>query len=205
MDCGCLWVKNSSFLVDSQSTKSDIMRNRSPASSTSTNVAPVIDYKDWQIALSRRFKVLKLWTVIRKHGYSGLMYHIRSDVNMAKRFEAMVAKDERFETVEPRKCALVCFRLKPKRESDGSELNRRLVDALNASGRAFFDTSNVGWCLCHTLLHRNHAHSRPSYRRFMEAHSGKGRSAVVIARAREYKRLIFSHWLIQLTNVTIYI
>ncbi|KAH9669381.1 hypothetical protein KPL70_021764 [Citrus sinensis] len=124
MDCGCLWVKHSSFLVDSQSTKSDIMRNRSPASSTSTNVAPVIDYKDWQIALSRRFKALKLWTVIRKHGYSGLMYHIRSDVNMAKRFEAMVAKDERFETVEPRKCALVCFRLKPKRESDGSELNR---------------------------------------------------------------------------------
>ncbi|KDO37784.1 hypothetical protein CISIN_1g041549mg, partial [Citrus sinensis] len=124
MDCGCLWVKHSSFLVDSQSTKSDIMRNRSPASSTSTNVAPVIDYKDWQIALSRRFKALKLWTVIRKHGYSGLMYHIRSDVNMAKRFEAMVAKDERFETVEPRKCALVCFRLKPKRESDGSELNQ---------------------------------------------------------------------------------
>ena len=80
MDCGCLWVKHPSFLVDSLSTKSDIMRNRSPASSTSTNVAPVIDYKDWQIALSRRFKVLKLWTVIRKHGYSGLMYHIRSDL-----------------------------------------------------------------------------------------------------------------------------
>ncbi|KAH9718719.1 Tyrosine decarboxylase 1 [Citrus sinensis] len=144
MDCGCLWVKHPRFLVDSLSTKSDIMRNRSPASNTSTNAAPVIDYKDWQIALSRRFKALKLWTVVRKHGYSGLMYHIRSDVSMAKRFEAMVAKDERFEIVVPRKFALVCFRLKPKRESEGSELNRKLVDALNGSGRAFLTQAMLG-------------------------------------------------------------
>ncbi|GAY31882.1 hypothetical protein CUMW_272630, partial [Citrus unshiu] len=148
MDCGCLWVKHSSFLVDSQSTKSDIMRNRSPASSTSTNVAPVIDYKDWQIALSRRFKALKLWTVIRKHGYSGLMYYIRSDVNMAKRFEAMVAKDERFETVEPRKCALVCFRLKPKRESDGSELNLEELSLTQATlGGVYVIRCSIGTTL----------------------------------------------------------
>ncbi|TXG66231.1 hypothetical protein EZV62_007506 [Acer yangbiense] len=83
----------------------------------------VIDYKDWQIALSRRFKALKLWIVIRKHGLTNLMYHIRSDVSMAKRFEAM---------------------MKPEIESKGTELNRELLNAVNSSGRAFMTHGVVG-------------------------------------------------------------
>jgi aromatic-L-amino-acid decarboxylase len=74
MDCCCLWLKQPKFLVDSLSTDSEILRNNASESNS------VIDYKDWQIALSRRFKALKLWIVIRKHGLANLMYHIRSDV-----------------------------------------------------------------------------------------------------------------------------
>ncbi|TXG58281.1 hypothetical protein EZV62_016110 [Acer yangbiense] len=138
MDCCCLWLKQPKFLVDSLSTDSEILRNKASESHS------VIDYKDWQIALSRRFKALKLWIVIRKHGLTNLMYHIRSDVGMAKRFETMVATDRRFEIVVPRKFALVCFRLKPELESDGSELNRKLLEAVNSSGRAFMSHAVVG-------------------------------------------------------------
>ncbi|KAJ4721190.1 Tyrosine decarboxylase [Melia azedarach] len=138
MECCCLWIRQPSSLTDSLSTHSEIMRNSVSESNR------VIDYKDWQIALSRRFRALKLWVVIRKHGLAKLMYHIRSDVNMAKRFEAMVRKDKRFEIVVPRKFALVCFRLKPKNESNGSELNSKLIDAVNSSGRAFITHAVVG-------------------------------------------------------------
>ncbi|KAK3226826.1 hypothetical protein Dsin_006688 [Dipteronia sinensis] len=138
MDCCCLWLKQTKFLVDSLSTDSEILRNKASESHS------VIDYKDWQIALSRRFKALKLWIVIRKHGLTNLIYHIRSDVDMAKRFETMVATDRRFEIVVPRKFALVCFRLKPVLESDGSELNRKLLEAVNSSGRAFMSHAVVG-------------------------------------------------------------
>ncbi|KAK8575814.1 hypothetical protein V6N13_032870 [Hibiscus sabdariffa] len=75
------------------------------------------------------------WIVIHRHDLADLMYHIRSDIAMAKLAEAFMRKDERFEIVVQRKFALVCFMLKPKAE-DGGELNFKLVEAINSSGRA---------------------------------------------------------------------
>ncbi|KAK5772964.1 hypothetical protein PVK06_049266 [Gossypium arboreum] len=129
MDCCCLWIKEPKLLVDSLSTDPEILRNNASKSKA------VVDYKDWQVALSRRFKALKLWVVIRRHGLANLMYHIRRDIAMAKRFEALVGEDERFEIVVPRKFALVCFRLKPKVVEE--DLNCKLVEAINSGGRAF--------------------------------------------------------------------
>ncbi|KAG8472152.1 hypothetical protein CXB51_036605 [Gossypium anomalum] len=129
MDCCCPWIKEPKLLVDSLSTDPKILRNNASKSKA------VVDYKDLQIALSRRFRALKLWVVIRRHGLANLMYHIQSVIAMAKRFEALMGEDERFEIVVPRKFALVCFRLKPKAEEE--DLNYKLVEAINSSGRAF--------------------------------------------------------------------
>ncbi|KAL3573718.1 hypothetical protein D5086_024331 [Populus alba] len=78
------------------------------------------------------------------HGLANLMYHIRSDVNLAKRFESLVAKDSRFEVVVRRRFSLVCFRLKHNDECQGLELNRKLLAAVNESGRAFMTHAVVG-------------------------------------------------------------
>jgi tyrosine decarboxylase len=32
----------------------------------------VVDYKDWQIALSRPFRAMKLWVVLRRYGAAGM-------------------------------------------------------------------------------------------------------------------------------------
>jgi tyrosine decarboxylase len=62
---------------------------------------------------------------------------------MAKWFELAVAADARFEVVVPRNLSLVCFRLRhrlgegPEDDDAVEELNRRLLVAVNASGRAF--------------------------------------------------------------------
>ncbi|XVF42445.1 hypothetical protein PTKIN_Ptkin01aG0363800 [Pterospermum kingtungense] len=138
MDCCCLWIKEPKLLVDSLSTDPEILRNKASKSKV------VVDYKDWQVALSRRFKALKLWIVIRRHGLANLRYHIRTDIGMAKRFEGLVAKDERFEIVVPRTFALVCLRFKPKHEAEGTELNCKLLDAINSSGRAFMTHAVLG-------------------------------------------------------------
>ncbi|KAF2306850.1 hypothetical protein GH714_022002 [Hevea brasiliensis] len=138
MDCCCLWVKQPYSLIDSLTSDAEYLRN---AATESNNV---VDYKDWQIALSKRFRALKLWVVIRRHGLSNLMYHIRSDVKLAKWFESLVGNDKRFEIVVPRRFALVCFRLKPKNGIDGSKLNRQLLFAVNESGRAFMTHGVAG-------------------------------------------------------------
>ncbi|GLT87364.1 hypothetical protein SLE2022_054520 [Rubroshorea leprosula] len=103
MDCASLWVKGPYFLVDSLSCDSEYVGGYGRKESKS-----VVDYKDWQISLTKRFRALKLWIVIRRHGVANLIRHIRSDIAMAEQFESWVRADERFEVMVPRRFALVC-------------------------------------------------------------------------------------------------
>jgi tyrosine decarboxylase len=149
LDCCCLWVKNPSALVNSLSTNPEYLRNKASDS------MQVVDYKDWQIALSRRFRALKLWLVLRSYGVANLRNFIRDHVKMAKVFERLVGKDERFDIVVPRNFAMVCFRISPsairKAPSDDDDengiinnVNRKLLEAINASGNVYMTHAVVG-------------------------------------------------------------
>ncbi|KAJ2938187.1 hypothetical protein O0L34_g18526 [Tuta absoluta] len=83
----------------------------------------------WQIPLSRRFRALKLWFVMRNYGVAGLQKHIRENVRLAQKFEALVLADQRFEIPQPRNLGLVAFRLK-----GDNALTERLLKRLNARG-----------------------------------------------------------------------
>jgi aromatic-L-amino-acid decarboxylase len=56
-----------------------------------TEMGQVIDYKDWQIALGRRFRALKLWFVLRSYGVEGIQGKIRHAAGLATYFEALLA------------------------------------------------------------------------------------------------------------------
>jgi len=63
----------------------------------------VIDYKDWQIPLGRRFRSLKLWFVLRLYGARGLKMHLRRGVSLAERFATYVkSRSDLFELFVPR-------------------------------------------------------------------------------------------------------
>ncbi|KAI8441447.1 hypothetical protein MSG28_015047 [Choristoneura fumiferana] len=83
----------------------------------------------WQIPLSRRFRALKLWFVLRNYGVSGLQKHIREGVRLAQKFEALVLADQRFEIPQPRNLGMVAFRLK-----GDNALTERLLKRLNGRG-----------------------------------------------------------------------
>jgi aromatic-L-amino-acid decarboxylase len=132
-DCDCFWVADRSTLVDALSILPEYLRNRVSASGS------VIDYRDWQIPLGRRFRALKLWFVIRHYGVEGLQELIRRHVELAQQFARWVSEDSRFELAAPAPLNLVCFRLRA-----GDEANQKLMDRLNASGDLY---------LTHTRLH----------------------------------------------------
>ncbi|XP_062232603.1 tyrosine decarboxylase-like [Phragmites australis] len=150
MDCCALWVWRPAALTTALGTDHDVIL-KDPSSRDGHGTA-VVDYKDWQVALSRRFRALKLWLVLRCHGVEGLRGFVRAHVRMAAAFEAMVRADARFEVPVPRQFALVCFRLRPavllgKRGRDdtaANELNERLLEAVNATGRAYMSSAVVG-------------------------------------------------------------
>jgi tyrosine decarboxylase len=72
----------------------------------------VIDYKDWQIALGRRFRALKLWFVLRSYGVEGIRSKIRHAAELATYFEKLLASaGDTFELMGNRNgMSLVCFR-----------------------------------------------------------------------------------------------
>ncbi|CAK1548802.1 unnamed protein product [Leptosia nina] len=83
----------------------------------------------WQIPLSRRFRALKLWFVLRNYGVIGLQKHIRESVRLAQKFEALVLADQRFEVPQTRNLGMVAFRLK-----GDNTLTELLLKRLNGRG-----------------------------------------------------------------------
>ncbi|KAI3709864.1 hypothetical protein L2E82_39632 [Cichorium intybus] len=141
--CCCLWVKDKSALTKPLSTNSEYLTNKA------TESGQVVDYKDWQIALTRRFQALKLWMVLRSYGVTGLRAFIRNHVKMAKNFEGLVTMDSRFEIVVPRYFSAVCFRVSPCsiNEHHGKNyeaFNHKLSESINATGLVYMTHSVVG-------------------------------------------------------------
>jgi aromatic-L-amino-acid decarboxylase len=122
-DCDCFYVSDRAALIRALSVLPEYLRNRA------TESGSVIDYRDWQIPLGRRFRALKLWFVIRHYGAAGLRYHVRRHVELAQQFAEWVRADERFEVAAPAPLNLVCFRRRA-----GDEANQRIMDRLNTSG-----------------------------------------------------------------------
>jgi aromatic-L-amino-acid decarboxylase len=122
-DCDCFYVADRKMLIQTLSVLPEYLRNKA------TETGAVIDYRDWQIPLGRRFRSLKLWFVIRHYGVEGLQHHIRQHVELAQIFAQWVKQDDRFELAAPVPLNLVCFRHK-----GGDEMTQHLMDRLNRSG-----------------------------------------------------------------------
>uniref|UniRef100_A0A1I8F588 Cadherin domain-containing protein n=1 Tax=Macrostomum lignano TaxID=282301 RepID=A0A1I8F588_9PLAT len=90
----------------------------------------VVDFRHWGIPLSRRFRSLKVWFVIRSYGVEGLRRYIRNHCMLAKLFESQVKRDNRFELVGQVHFGLVCFRWK-----DSNALTQYLIRQINDSGK----------------------------------------------------------------------
>ncbi|XP_015699112.2 tyrosine decarboxylase-like [Oryza brachyantha] len=141
-DCCVMWVKAPSALLAALGTDQEYILKDAAAEGHD-----VVDYKDWGVTLTRRFRALKLWLVLRCYGVERLREHIRSHVRMAAAFEAMVRADARFEVVTTRQFALVCFRLRPppEHEKTANELNRTLLEEVNAvESGPYMSSANAG-------------------------------------------------------------
>jgi aromatic-L-amino-acid/L-tryptophan decarboxylase len=125
-DCDCFFVADRAELIRTLSILPEYLRNQA------TESGAVIDYRDWQVPLGRRFRALKLWFVIRSFGVEGLQARIRQHVAWAGEFAQWIEQNERFELAAPVRLALVCFR-----HRGGDAVNQQILDRLNASGKIY--------------------------------------------------------------------
>jgi len=150
-DCDCFYVAERKSLIQTLSVLPEYLRNQA------TETGAVIDYRDWQIPLGRRFRSLKLWFVIRYYGAEGLRHHVREHVRLAQQFATWVREDVRFELAAPVPLNLVCFRHRA-----GEAINQELMDRLNRSGDLYLthtrlnDRFTLRFCVGQTNTQMRH-------------------------------------------------
>ena len=127
LDFSALFVADRTPLIKTLSVLPEYLRNEATESGT------VIDYRDWQVGLGRRFRALKLWFVLRHYGVEGLRHHVGEHLRLAREFARWVEEHPDFELAAPTPVNLVCFR-----HTGGDEVNQQIMDTVNASGDAYF-------------------------------------------------------------------
>ena len=129
-DASLLWVRDATAPPAALSITPEYLRD---------GYRGVVDYRDWQVPLGRRFRALKLWAVTHGHGLAGLRAHLREHIALAAELEARVEAHPDLELAAPRSLALVCLR-----HRDGDAATRALLERANASGRVLLSHTVVG-------------------------------------------------------------
>ena len=147
-DASAFFVQQRRDLIDTYSITPPFLRNDFSDSGL------VIDYRDWQIPLGRRFRALKVWFVLRSYGAAGLRAHIRAGVALGERFHAsLCSRSDLFEVVSGPAFGLTTFAVKPRRAApDGSEayraeankITKDVCETVNASREIYVTSSVVG-------------------------------------------------------------
>jgi aromatic-L-amino-acid decarboxylase len=126
-DCDLFWTADRAALLGALSILPEYLRSAAAESGA------VIDYRDWQVPLGRRFRALKLWFTLRLDGVAPIQAMIGRHVEMTQRLAEAVRADDRFEIMAPHPLNLLCVRLRA-----GDEATDALVEQVNATGLALF-------------------------------------------------------------------
>ncbi|KAF9018000.1 hypothetical protein BDZ89DRAFT_1165454 [Hymenopellis radicata] len=116
LDASTLWVRDRKYLTEALDITPPFLRTKQGDAGT------VIDYRNWHLALGRRFRSLKFWFVLRSFGVDGFQAHIRKGIALNCIFVCLVEKSPVMKLVTPPSFALSVFRLCPP-EGGLAELN----------------------------------------------------------------------------------
>ncbi|MEM1031278.1 MAG: pyridoxal-dependent decarboxylase [Myxococcota bacterium] len=131
-DCSCFFVADRKPLLESMSISPPYLR------ADATEAREVVDYRDWQLALGRRFRALKLWFVLRAYGAEGLRTEMRRHLALAADFAAWVDGRPDLERIAPVPLALVCFR-----HRGGDAPTEGLAQTINDGGALYITLSST--------------------------------------------------------------
>lgn len=136
-DCTLYFVRDPEHLVRVMGT------NPSYLQSAADN--RVKNYRDWGIPLGRRFRALKLWTLIRQQGVTGLQARLRRDLANAQWLVEQVQARPNWQVLAPVPLQTLCIRHTPPGLT-GEALDRHTLDwadRVNRSGGAYLTPATL--------------------------------------------------------------
>src|SRR5204863_1075118 len=104
---------------------------------------------DYGPELSRRFRALKVWMLLKGVGLDSLGTAIEGNLACARHFESMVRASDDFEMVAPVELSIFCFRHVPVQLRNESPqaidaFNERLLVALQRDGSSYLSNAMLG-------------------------------------------------------------
>ena len=144
---------------------SDLTRFQAFLRSKEGDSGAVIDYRNWQIALGRRFRSVKLWFVLRSYGVDGYRRHLETvrfpalsrvvrdltfalkGIDHCERLAGMVKASPGFELVTTPRLSLLVFRLRPSAknliDAELNFLNQQLYTRLSTRYDVFLTQTEL--------------------------------------------------------------
>lgn len=136
-DCSLYFVRDDELLVRVMSTNPSYLRTAVDDQ--------VRNYRDWGVALGRRFRAMKLWAHLHSEGVEALRARLRRDLENARWLAAQVEGTPDWRVVAPVNLQTVCVRHEPAGLS-GDTLDahtQRWCDAINRSGCAYLTPATL--------------------------------------------------------------
>jgi aromatic-L-amino-acid decarboxylase len=136
-DCTAFFIRDAGQLIKTFEILPEYLKTRTRGQ--------VNDYRDWGIPLGRRFRAIKLWSVIRSYGTEELQNKIRSHINIASGLKDMILAEKDFELSAPVIINVVCFRYMPEgvNEDKLNIINEKLNHTLNDSGKIYLSHTSL--------------------------------------------------------------
>ena len=135
-DCSAYYTRDVATLQRALAAAPEYLRTAADGRAT--------NFRDWGVALGRRFRALKLWFVLRHYGVDGLQQRLREHLAWAQAVAGAVRAHDDLELLAPVALNTVCFRVRPQGTEGGElseaaldTLNEALLERLNASGRLY--------------------------------------------------------------------
>jgi aromatic-L-amino-acid decarboxylase len=107
---------------------------------------------DYGVSLGRRFRALKLWMIINSLGREGIADAIEQHIAYARKLAEMIQAHPDFQLLAPVPFSTLVFRLCPAKSPSGTEtqgdlevneLNERLLEAVNQTGKVFLSHTKL--------------------------------------------------------------
>ncbi len=137
IDCSILYCKRPGILKQAFSLVPEYLRTGEDDQ--------VKNYMDYGIALGRRFRALKLWMVIRSLGTEKIKRIIKEHISYAHKLESKINNHSDFEMLAPVPFSTLVFRFNPgnRDETVTNDLNKKLLDSVNATGDVFLSHTKL--------------------------------------------------------------
>ena len=137
-EIGCLLVKDASWLSGTFSEKPEYLRDIEGNESE-------INFYDYGIQLTRRFRALKFYMSIKTYGLDAFKEAVTYNIQLADDVEKMLRKSRNWEIISPATLAVINFRYNPiglnLEEKEIDELNQKISQKIMESREAFLVTT----------------------------------------------------------------